>query len=138
MKILNKNWPALAAICASILIAVATALTALSQTAPTLTIASTGTNQMSVTISNNIGTSDYDLEWTPILGNANYPWTFAAVGVPGGTNFVVGTAGYPAGFYRVILDSNTVPLWESADPNNPASPILNVTIASPKNGSTLN
>jgi hypothetical protein len=138
MKTIHKNSPALTGICGIGLITAVMTLTVWSQTSPTLTIAPTGTNQMSITISNNIGMSDYDLEWTPVLANANYPWTFAAVGVPGGTNFVVPTAGYPAGFYRAILDTNAVPLWESADPNNPASPVLNVTIASPKNGSTLN
>jgi hypothetical protein len=137
MKTLNKNWLALTGICVSSLIIVVTALTALSQTAPVLTIAPTGTGQMSISISNNIGMADYDLEWTPNLANVNYPWTFAAIGVPGGTNFILETESYPTAFYRAVLDTNAVPLWKAANPANPASPILTVTIASPANGSVL-
>jgi hypothetical protein len=71
------------------------------------------------------------------LANVNYPWTFAAIGVPGGTNFLLDTEGYPTAFFRAILDTNAIPLWELANPANPASGILKVTIASPANGSVL-
>ena len=111
----------------------ATALTVWSQTTPVLTIAQAGTNQFSITLTNNIGTNDYDLLWTPVLDSQNYPWSYAAVGTPGGTNFLLNTAGYPSGFFRAVLDTNAVPLWEAANPNNPASGILKVMIINPAN-----
>ncbi len=44
---------------------------------------------------------------------------------------------YQSGFFRTILDTNSVPLWEAADPNNPSAGILTVYIDSPANGSTI-
>jgi hypothetical protein len=136
MKTMNKNWLLLTGIGASGLIIAATALTALSQTAPVLTITPMGTNQYAIFFTNNIGTSTYDLLGSPVLDSGSL-WTWAAVGSPGKTNFVI-TSQYPNGFYRAILDTNTIPLWEAADPNNPATGILNVWIDSPANGTTLN
>lgn len=109
---------------------------AFSQTTPVLTIAPTGTNQYSITITNNIGSADYDLQWTPVLANPEYPWTWAATGTPGQTNYTV-TAEYQIGFYRTILDTNSIPLWEAADPNNPSAGILTVFIDSPTNGTLI-
>ena len=106
------------------------------QVAPTLSITSLGTNGYSISFTNNIGTASYDVQGTPVLGSVDYPWTWAAIGVPGQTNFIISSP-YPDGFYRVILDTNTIPLWEMADPNNPALGVLAITIDSPANGSTL-
>ncbi len=78
----------------------------------------------------------FDLQGTPLLANPDYPWTWAAIGTPGQTNFVV-TAVYDSGFYRAILDTNSIPLWEAADPNNPSLGALSITIDTPINGSTL-
>lgn len=110
-----------------------------SQTAPGLAIAPTGTNQLSITITNAISTDSYELWWTPVLSDpVDFPWTVAAVGNIGQTNFFLSNWGYPTVFFRGLLDTNAVPLWESANPNNPASGILKIIIASPANGSTLN
>jgi hypothetical protein len=133
MKTIKRSWVTLIGICGSGLIVVATALTALSQSAPVLTIAPLGTNQFSVTITNYIGLQSYDLQTTPVLANSQFPWTWAGIGLPGQTNFTV-TNIYPNGFYRAILDTNSVPLWEAADPNNPSAGILSVFIDSPANG----
>ena len=66
-------------------------------------------------------------------------WTWAViVCTPGQTNFLVNGGGYQTGFFRTILDTNSVPLWEAADPNNPALGPLTIYIDSPANGSTLN
>lgn len=138
MKTIRKNWIAFAGIFGGGLLVVATALTALSQTAPTLTITPLGTNIFSITITNNIGSTDYDLQWTPVLANSDYPWTWAAIGIPGQTNYLVNGGDYQTGFFRTILDTNSVPLWEAADPNNPALGPLTIYIDSPANGSTLN
>jgi hypothetical protein len=135
MKTTKRNLTAWAGICAACLIAVA-ALTALAQTAPVLSITPSGTNQFSINITNNIGMATFDLQGTPLLANPDYPWTWAAIGTPGQTNFVV-TAVYDSGFYRAILDTNSIPLWEAADPNNPSLGALSITIDTPINGSTL-
>ena len=136
MRISEANWKTPAGIIAGIFIATATVLTALAQTGPSLTIAPTGTNQFSITITNSIGSSDYDLLWTPVLNSADYPWTWAAIGTPGQTNYLVNGI-YDTGFYRVILDTNSVPLWEAANPNNPSAGILTVFIDSPTNGALI-
>jgi len=44
---------------------------------------------------------------------------------------------YPTGFFRAILDTNSIPLWEAADPNNPALGALSISIDTPTNSSTL-
>lgn len=113
-----------------------TALTARSQSTPVLNITSTGTNQFSVTITNNIGSADYDLLWTPVLDNPDYPWSWAATGTPGQTNYVVSSI-FQTGFYRAILDTNSIPLWEAADPRNPSAGILTVFIDSPTNSTVI-
>jgi hypothetical protein len=106
-----------------------------SQSVPVLSITSVpGTNQFFITFTNTDAT--YDIQETPVLGNQDYPWTWAAVGSPGQTNFIV-TSIYPQDFYRAILDTNSIPLWEMADPNNPSLGALAVTIDSPANGSTI-
>ena len=122
---------------AGIFLAAVTVITALAQTAPVLTITSLGTNQFSVVITNNIGTATYDLLWTPELANPDYPWTWAAPGTPGQTNFLLNMQGYPEGFFETVLDTNAVPLWEAANPANPASGILQVYIYGPSNGAVL-
>lgn len=135
MKTLKNHRLTFFGIFGSGLIVVAVALTALSQTAPVLTITPLGTNQFSISFTNNGST--YDLQGTPVLANPAYPWTWAATGIPGQSNFVV-TGVYDTGFYRAILDTNSVPLWEAADPNNPSLGPLTIYIDNPANGSTLN
>lgn len=134
MKTIKKHRLTLLGIFGGAAIVIATALTAWSQSAPVLTITPLGTNQFSISFTNNGST--YDLQSTPVLANPEYPWTWAAVGTNAQTNFLV-TGVYQTGFYRAILDTNSVPLWELADPNNPAAGILTITIDSPANGSLI-
>ena len=108
------------------------------QTAPVLTVAPTGTNQLLITITNGVSTGNYELYWTPVLANPAYPWTAAVIGYQGQTNFTVDAATFPTGFYRVVVDTNAIPLWEAADPNNPGAGILTITIDSPTNNAVLN
>jgi hypothetical protein len=138
MKSINKRWFTLLGILTGGLAVLATALTVRSQTGPTIAIAPQGTNQYSITITTNIGTATYDLLWTPVLANPEYPWSWAVPGVPGQTNYVVNLNGVSdTGFFRTLLDTNSPPLWEDADPNNPALGILTVTIDSPTNGAVI-
>lgn len=110
----------------------------LAQSAPGFSIAKTGTNQISITITNGISTDSYELWWTPSLGDpVDFPWTMAAVGNIGQTNFLLANSGYPAVFFRGLLDTNVPPLWENANPNNPGTNILKITIAGPANGALL-
>ncbi len=140
MKTIKRNGIHFNAVAATGILILAATLGALSQTAPVLTIKPVGTNQLSITISNNIGAADYDLQWTPVLASPNYPWTWAVPGTAGQTNFLLNLADFDTqtAFFRTILDTNAIPLWEAADPNNPATGILKVTIISPANGATLN
>lgn len=136
MKTTKGSLTVWAGICAIGLIIIA-AITAFAQTAPVLTITPMGTNQFSVGFTNNIGTASYDVLGTPALANPDYPWTWAAIGTPGQTNFLINSP-YSAGFYRAILDTNAIPLWEAANPDDPALGALSITIVTPANGSTLN
>jgi len=109
------------------------------QSAPGLTIAAAGTNEYSITVTNAIPGFNYELWWTPVLGNTtDFPWTMTPPGSPGQTNFVLVNSGYPAVFFRGVLDTNAIPLWQQSNPNNSPSPILKVTILNPANGATLN
>ena len=134
MKIIKRYWFRLFGICGALVIATA----ALSQTAPVLSIAPTGTNQLLITITNGVGTANYELWWTPVLDNTvDYPWTTVAVGTPGQTNFTVNIEPYPAGFYEAVWDTNSIPLWEAANPSNPGLGILALTIDNPTNNANL-
>jgi hypothetical protein len=110
---------------------------ALSQTAPGLAIAAAGTNGFSVTFTNALPGFNYEVWWIPVLGDPDYLWTMTPPGSPGQTNFLVANSGYPAVFFRGALDTNNPPLWENANPNNPGTNLLKITIASPANGAVL-
>jgi len=105
---------------------------------PVIAIAPLGTNQFSVTVANGTNSANYDLYWTPILADTDYPWTVAAIGNTGQTNFVLNMGMYSSGFFRVLLETtNGIPPWKAADPNNPNSGVLAVTIDSPANSIVL-
>ena len=138
MKTIRRHWTALTGTAGCGLLIVATALTVWSQTAPVLTVAPTGTNQLLNTITNGVSATTYDIYTTPVLGNSvTYPWKAAVIGTNGQTNFTLNIGPYQAGFFRAVVDTNSVPLWEAADPNNPSAGILSVFIDSPANGAVL-
>jgi hypothetical protein len=136
MKIVRKYGIPVLGLFGGFIVAV-TALTGWSQTGPTLTITPLGTNQFSINITNNIGTNEYDLLWTPVLANPDFPWTWAAIGTSGQTNFIVNMGTYQSGFFMTFLDTNSIPLWEAANPTNQSDGILTVTINTPVNGSVV-
>ena len=101
---------------------------------PFLIIAPTGANQFLITITNAVSGNTYDIYTTPVLGDTvDYPWTAAVIGASGQTNFTVNMGPYSTGFFRAVVDTNGIPLWEAADPNNPGAGILAVFIDSPTN-----
>jgi hypothetical protein len=102
---------------------------------PYLTIAPTGTNALLLTVYNDLGPTNYEIWTTPVLINAS--WTMVTNGVSGQTNFAVNMGQFATGFYCAILDTNNIPIWELADPNNPNSGILTVFIDSPTNGAII-
>ena len=104
---------------------------------PYLTLVPTGTNQLLITVFNSVGPANYELWYTPVLANPAYPWTAVVAGTTGQTNFIVNMGSYYTGFYRAYQDTNTIPLWEAANPSNPDAGILEVYIDSPTNGAVL-
>jgi hypothetical protein len=135
----NRNRPLLAIACNFLLMAILLIGSwAWAQTVPILTATPTGTNQLLITITNGVSTVSYDLYTTPVLGDpVGYPWTAAVVGTNGQTNFTVNMGPYQTGFFRAVVDTNGVPIWAAADPNNPGAGILAVFIDSPTNGGLL-
>ena len=122
-------------------LAVATAIAAIKTFAqippPTLSISSVGTNTYNITVGNSVAGTSYALYWTPLLANSDYPWTAAAIGTNGQTNFLFDGEGYSMGFFMALVSTNGVPPWELADPNNPGLGILAVYIDSPTNGAVI-
>ena len=104
---------------------------------PVLAITSVASNQMTITITNGVNYASYDLYTTPVLASPAFPWTAALIGTNGQTNFTVNMWPYQTGFFRVILDTNGIPIWQAADPNNPSAGILTVFIDSPTNNAVL-
>lgn len=104
---------------------------------PTLSITAAGTNTYNVAVGNSVAGTSYALQWTPVLNSADYPWTVAAIGTNGQTNFYFNGEGYSMGFFMALVNTNTIPPWELADPNNPSLGILAIYIDSPTNGAVI-
>jgi hypothetical protein len=113
---------------------------AMAQTAPPpgVTISALGSNQYSIVITNGALTN-YELYWTPVLGDSDYPWQLIALNTNGTTNFQVNAGAFSVGFFEATVEQfyNGVPDYELANPNNPSAGALTVTIDSPANGSVL-
>jgi len=139
MKTSKSYWLTLLGTVGGGLVVVATALTTWAQSLPQpgLTIAPGSSNQIVITITNPVA-ANYEVWKTPVLGDTvDYPWIIAAVGTNGQSSYAVPRDIYPSEFYQVILDTNSVPLWEAAVPTNPSIGLLSVFISSPTNGALL-
>lgn len=106
---------------------------------PMLTITALSTNRLAINITNGVSYGRYDIYTTPDLTLPANLWTAASaagIGTNGQTNFVLdlGPNPYPAGFFRAVIDTNSVPFWQLADYNHPELGILNVFIDCPTNG----
>ena len=137
MKTIKECWPKVAG---TILAVLVITFIARAQTAPPpgVTISSLGSNQFSIVITNGVMTN-YELYWTPALGDSDYPWQLIALGTNGTTNFNVNAEGYLAGFFKAQVEQlySGIPDYELADPNNPSEGALTVTIDAPANGSVV-
>jgi hypothetical protein len=109
--------------------------------APVLTISNLGSNQFSVVITNASTPTNYLLEWTPALANANYPWLVIATNSPGQTNFLLDMGPWPMGYLRVLVgwdgDGDSIPDWMDAQPLNASVGALAITIDSPLSGASI-
>src|ERR1700685_3283345 len=92
---------------------------------PVLTITPLGTNTYSIAIANGIPATTYGIYWTPVLGSADYPW-MVLVGTNGQTNFMLNMEQYDSGFFMGAVNTNGIPPWELANPDDPGLGILSV------------
>ncbi|HTV42883.1 MAG TPA: hypothetical protein VMF08_20120 [Candidatus Sulfotelmatobacter sp.] len=124
----------------AVILAVATVIVAFGTLAqippPVLTIKPLGTNVYAIAVANGVPATTYGIYWTPVLNDADYPWT-VFVGTNGQTNFTLNMYEYSSGFFMGAVSTNGIPPWELADPSDPSLGILSVTIDSPTNGAAL-
>jgi hypothetical protein len=113
---------------------------------PALSIALTGTNEVTLTVNNGVATNLYEIWWTEFLDTnaltlTSGAWTDVYSGTTGQTNFVLDLGDTITGFFRAIngndLDNDGIPNWEDARPWDPTVGILSVTIESPANGANV-
>jgi hypothetical protein len=114
--------------------------------APGLSIALTGTNQITLTVTNGVPGGLYEIWWTEFLDAealslTNGAWEPVCTNTPGQTNFVMDLGDFDTGFFRALngndFDLDGVPNYEDARPFDPTIGILKVTIESPANGSNV-
>jgi hypothetical protein len=144
MKTLAKNWSKLAAFAGVLgaLLLLVTSLVWADVPQPVIRISALGSNQFSITVTNGVTNSNYELHWTPVLSHSNYPWQLVASGALGETNWIRDGGTWQSGFFRVSTGNDTdgdgILNWQDADPSNPSVGILTITIESPIGGSTIN
>ncbi len=108
---------------------------------PVLKIAPTNGNQVLISITNAVATTNYEIYRTPILNDTNFPWELHVVGSVGQSNFTAGMGVESTSFFRASVgidwDLDGIPNW--GDANNLDSTIgwLSITIDSPTNGASL-
>jgi hypothetical protein len=127
MKTLRKNWAKLAGLMSSAVAAVVVVYACVSawgQTAPVLTIVPTGTNAVSITITNGSASGLYQLYYRPFL-TEDYPWVLFTNGTTGQTNFIANMGDTISGFFEAAYNTNFVP------------PSISVIILSPANGALI-
>ena len=98
-------------------------------------------SQVRLTVTNGVGTANYEIYRKPIVGDPAYPWMLHLIGSLGQTNFTANLGIETIGFFKATegldWDSDGIPNWMDAQPSNPAVGALTITIDSPANGSTV-
>ena len=116
------------------------------QSAPALSVALTGTNEVTLTVTNGTSTAIYEIYWTEFLNaNAtaftNGAWNLVYSGTTGQTNFVLDLGDTVTGFFRAVngndFDNDGVLNNQDARPFDPLVGILQVTIEIPANGAQV-
>jgi hypothetical protein len=127
MKTLRKNWAKFAgaltlaglAVCA-----VYACVSAWGQSAPGLSIAMTGSNIVSVNVTNPVGGGQYQLYYREFL-TTNYPWIYITYGAVNQTNFPFNLGDTVSGYFQAAYNTNFV------------VPTIMVIIQSPTNGALI-
>ncbi len=143
MKILNKYWLAVAGVVSvGTLVVIATLTVSADVPAPVLRIQALGSNQFSITITNGVTNINYEVYWTPAIGDPGFQWQLLDSGAQGETNWTYDVGTCPVGFFRVSVgndwDGDGVLNWMDASPLNSGLGSLSITIDSPLNGFTFN
>ena len=150
MKTQKQQWgrgaKALSVGCIVITLTLLCVLRVRSQGAPpALSIVSTGTNEVTLTVTNGVATNLYEIWWTEFLDGdlsiTNGAWTDVYSGTTGQTNFVMDLGDTDAGFFIGVngndFDNDGIPNWQDSRPFEPSIGLLTVTIESPANGSNV-
>lgn len=127
MRTLRKNWSRLAgAVAGGILTASAVyaCISALGQTAPGLSLTTTGSNSVSVNVTNPVLGAQYQLYYREFL-TTNYPWVYVTNGAVNQTSFPFNTGDTVSGYFQVGYNTNFV------------VPTITVIIQSPANGALI-
>ena len=127
MKTLKRNWDRLllpGALLVSVAWFVYACVSAWGQVAPGLSIASTGSNQVTVIVTNGTSNGVYQLYYREFL-TTNYPWIYITNGAPGQTNFTASQGDTVSGFFQASYNTNFV------------VPTITVIIQTPTNGALI-
>lgn len=128
MKTLRKNWTGFAGAVALAGLAVFTmyaCISAWGQSAPGLSIAVTGTNTLSLTVTNGTGAGQYQIYYTEFLDSESIDWTLLTNGTTGQSNFFANMSDYEQLFFKAVNNTNFT------------SPSITVIIQAPANGSVV-
>jgi hypothetical protein len=109
---------------------------------PGLTIASSGTDQVQIVITNGSSSVNYEIYRTPVLDDTlNYPFILHLIGNQGQTSFVANLGIDTRGFFRAAVgsdwDGDGIPNFQDAQPSSTNAGVLTITIDSPANGANI-
>lgn len=124
MRTLKKNWSKLVGAITLASLVVYACISVWGQTAPGLRIAVTGTNQVTITVTNAVTNAQYQLYYREFL-DTNSDWLFLTGGAVGQSNFPVNIGDTVQGFFQATYNPGFTP------------PTITVIIQSPLNGSVI-
>jgi hypothetical protein len=127
MRTLRKNWSRLVGVVAGgilAVVAVYACVSALGQTAPGLSLTMTGSNSVSVNVTNPVSGAQYQLYYREFL-TTNYPWIYVTNGAVNQTSFPFNIGDTVSGYFQAGYNTNFV------------VPTITVIIQSPANGALI-
>ena len=137
-------WALSASLIVSLFLALAGALAFVifraSAAAPGLTISLSSNDTVLLTVTNAVANEAYEIYATNSVSD-NMAWSLSITGAIGVSNFSVYTWPATRMFFKARAsndwDSDGIPNFKDANPNNTNVGILTITIDSPANGSTI-